>query len=280
MGEYNFEIISKTINLIEINLLNNLTIKNISSQLYLSNNHLQNLFIAYTDFTIYDYIKRRRLTEAAKKLLSSNLSILDISIEYCYNSQEAFTRAFKKIFQITPAKYRKENKHRFYCYCERLNHNIITLKANYNSYSKTPTITYVHDIYLYGKEKIMKFSQALPEKIISEFVKNNNSNTILYSIFKYNCLFEELNPHSICCFFIGEPTQNKNLVNYIIPAGKYAIFKFYGHLNNLWLVYKYIFSIWVPNSCYKIRNSLDFEVHLTPHISSDMTTVLIYVPII
>lgn len=63
--------------------------------------------------TASEYIRRRRLTAAAHRLLSSKKSVLKICLELGYDSQEAFTRAFKKNFGVTPAVYRKNN-HKVY----------------------------------------------------------------------------------------------------------------------------------------------------------------------
>lgn len=54
-----------------------------------------------------EYIRKRRLSCAAHDLLITSKRIIDIAVEYQFQSQESFTRAFKKMFGITPGKYRK-----------------------------------------------------------------------------------------------------------------------------------------------------------------------------
>ncbi|MGG1123248.1 AraC family transcriptional regulator [Brevibacillus laterosporus] len=58
-------------------------------------------------FPPYEYIKRRRLAKAVSLLCTSTLGILDIAVTLGFESQESFTRAFKKEYLMTPAVYRR-----------------------------------------------------------------------------------------------------------------------------------------------------------------------------
>ena len=57
-----------------------------------------------------EYVTFHKLQQAALDLYTTKERILDISIRYGYSSQESFTRAFIKVFGITPATYRKMHK--------------------------------------------------------------------------------------------------------------------------------------------------------------------------
>lgn len=103
-----FERIQNAIEFIEDNLQEKLTITAISSQSYFSAFHFQRLFQAITGFSVQQYIRNRRLSEAASLLVTTPKNILEIAINFQYGSQEAFTRAFVQYFGVTPAKYRKE----------------------------------------------------------------------------------------------------------------------------------------------------------------------------
>lgn len=60
-----------------------------------------------TDETPGSYIRKRRLSEAVRQLLTSKSRILDIALDYQFDSQAAFTRAFRAMFAISPGSYRK-----------------------------------------------------------------------------------------------------------------------------------------------------------------------------
>ena len=60
------EKVSMAVNFIEENLTKKLDLGEVAKQFNYSKYHLQRVFADTTGLTIHDYIKRRRLTEAAK----------------------------------------------------------------------------------------------------------------------------------------------------------------------------------------------------------------------
>ena len=57
--------------------------------------------------TVKDYILRRRFTCAARDLLSTDDSILDIALKYGYSNHESFTRGFAQVWMMSPNEFRK-----------------------------------------------------------------------------------------------------------------------------------------------------------------------------
>jgi AraC-like DNA-binding protein len=72
--------------------------------------HFDRLFLAVVGDTASRYIRKRRLSEAARQLVTSNKRILDIALDCQFQSQEAFTRAFRRAFGISPGAYRKRGR--------------------------------------------------------------------------------------------------------------------------------------------------------------------------
>jgi AraC family transcriptional regulator len=60
-----------------------------------------------TGETLKTYIRARRLAHSLERLLTTDLRILDIALLAGFESQEAFARAFKQSFGLTPQAYRK-----------------------------------------------------------------------------------------------------------------------------------------------------------------------------
>lgn len=60
--------------------------------------------------TIYQYIKKRRLTEAARQLVYTKASIIDIAVNAGYESQQSFSSAFKKMYRKSPQEYRRNKE--------------------------------------------------------------------------------------------------------------------------------------------------------------------------
>lgn len=68
--------------------------------------HLSRSFPAATGLSISAYLRGRRLTEAAKRLADGAPDILSVALDACYGSHEAFTRAFRDHFGLTPEQLR------------------------------------------------------------------------------------------------------------------------------------------------------------------------------
>lgn len=104
--EYTKEI-KKAMNYIENNLKKEIRTEDIADSAGFSKYHFQRVFKRETGLNLYEYIQKRRLAEASSLLRNTNVRILDIAVYLCFESQEAFTRAFKKVYGLPPGQYRK-----------------------------------------------------------------------------------------------------------------------------------------------------------------------------
>ena len=80
---------------------------NVAAKAGYSKWHLQRMFKDVTGHAIGAYIRARRLSKSAVALRLTARPILDIALQYRFDSQQTFTRAFKKQFNLTPALYRR-----------------------------------------------------------------------------------------------------------------------------------------------------------------------------
>jgi AraC family transcriptional regulator len=86
---------------VEKNLTEPLDPQNISQQANTSSFHFQRMFSMLCDVTLAEYIRRRRLTLAAKEIQQGK-GILETAVKYCYESQASFTRAFSRMHGFSP----------------------------------------------------------------------------------------------------------------------------------------------------------------------------------
>lgn len=84
-----------------------LTLKNLSKFLGYSEYYVSRKFREISGMQLRDYLRYRKLAFALKDIRDTEDGILDIAIRYGFSSHEAFTRAFKEAYGITPSKYRK-----------------------------------------------------------------------------------------------------------------------------------------------------------------------------
>lgn len=105
--------LSKTIDYIENHLKDEISIEEISRQAYTTSSHFQMIFHLIMGMTIGEYIRSRRLSLAAQDLLQSNAKIIDIALQYQYDTPESFSKAFTRFHGVPPSKAQRGNVKRF-----------------------------------------------------------------------------------------------------------------------------------------------------------------------
>ncbi|MGE4353611.1 MAG: helix-turn-helix domain-containing protein [Oscillospiraceae bacterium] len=99
--------IQRTVSYIEQHLCEELPLDEIVKVSGFSKYHFIRIFKRETGMGLREHIQSRRLSVAAKLLLSSTSSIMDTALFCGFESQEAFTRAFKRVYGLPPGKYRR-----------------------------------------------------------------------------------------------------------------------------------------------------------------------------
>jgi AraC family transcriptional regulator len=64
--------------------------------------HFQKMFLVVTGLTAAEYIRHRRMTLAAQELTSGQAKVIDVSLQFGYDSPDSFTRAFRNMHGLTP----------------------------------------------------------------------------------------------------------------------------------------------------------------------------------
>ncbi len=100
------EIIHSLTHWIDQNLDKALSIDDVAAKSGYSKWHLQRMFRSVTKQTLGGYIRERRLTLAAEALRQTQRPVFDIAMQYGYDSQQTFSRVFRRQFAQTPTAYR------------------------------------------------------------------------------------------------------------------------------------------------------------------------------
>ena len=74
----------------------------------ISRYHFAHVFAAATEQSAMRYMRGRRLSEAARVLANGGTDILSVALDFGYGSHEAFTRAFRDQFGLTPESVRAQ----------------------------------------------------------------------------------------------------------------------------------------------------------------------------
>lgn len=79
-----------------------ITLNDIAKEVGYSKYHIARIFKNETGVTLFEYIRQERLTACAHALRSTEEKVIDIALDFVFDSHEGFTRAFTNDFGITP----------------------------------------------------------------------------------------------------------------------------------------------------------------------------------
>jgi AraC family transcriptional regulator len=237
---------AKALFVIERNHNRDLSLEEIATACGVTKYHLAHAFGQTTKLSVMQYTRGRRLTEAARSLTRGATNILDLALDSGYSSHEAFSRAFRSQFGVTPESVRDSGsldgraivapmavpspeaihvgKPRMVSETEI---RIVGLPTHY-SYDATAGIPAQW-------QKFMTFAMTIPERrpgIPSGVATNVDAD----GGFDYLCAVE------VSAF----STIPLECVGMAIPAHRYAVFEHRAHISTIQKTYSAIWDEWLP----------------------------------
>lgn len=217
-------------------------LEQIANAIQVSPYHLTRAFAAVFGTPLMRYARRRRLSEAAKQLAVRTTDILNVAIDYGYGSHEAFSRAFKEEFRVTPESVRAQG------HCNNLAlTEPITMSATQNPQLEFPRLETLLPMRLAGI--VERYDCESPTGFASQWQRftpylnhmTKQSGREVYGV-SYNFDVEgkfdylsgiEVKPGAELPF---------GLVQLDLPRQKYAVFTYQGHIADIHVVYGIIWS--------------------------------------
>ena len=126
-------IVKRVIDYMEGHLEEEMNLEQIAEYAGYSRFHLNRMFTEETGWTIYKYLQERRLTLAAEKLVNTDTDIAQIAYEAGYQSQQAFSLAFKQVYLYPPGAFRKRGL--FSPRQERITMHRVPVSASYGLFN-------------------------------------------------------------------------------------------------------------------------------------------------
>ena len=258
------ESISRAIEYIENNLTNDLKMEDIASYSYISSFYFQKGFSIICGYGVGEYIKNRRLSMAGKEVLNTNKRIIDIAMEYCYDSQDSFTKAFKRFHGFTPTEVR--NNGATIKDFAPLKVNLI-LKGGYIMEYKIKEKEAFKVIGLKESFKYESAEQNVPKLWKNFFMKSSFSKiNAKYAINIDTTLSGELFDYVIGDDYNSVEKIPKDFEIIEIPKLTWAIFPCIGKASeSIREINQKIFKEWLPNSNdYEIAAGYNIEMYSNP----------------
>ena len=101
------DLVIKILNYIDNNLYKKISIEELSDLFNYNKDYIMRLFKREIGYTITNYINCKRIYNSLHSFIYNDISILNISINYGFYSQEYYSEIFHKIIGVSPTTYNK-----------------------------------------------------------------------------------------------------------------------------------------------------------------------------
>jgi len=262
------ETIARSVEFIENNLQRDISIADIADSVSYSIYHFCRTFNRVTHHTPVDYLMRRRLSESAKDLLVSNRKIIEVGLDYQFNSPEVYSRAFKRLFDRSPMLWRAGAP----IYPPRIMPRLTVdhlHHLNQGDYLR-PQIVQVDTLHLVGLMTLVKDETRVIDELWETLFRiNDNSHAPDNTEHYYGLsIFPEWQDDRGYFYMAGfvdndwSMAQEMVLVEKFLPASRYVKFVHKGSYDKMHLSRDYIYHTWLPKSGFHLE--VFYEVEKIP----------------
>lgn len=257
------------IEFIETHLMEPIELSDVAKAAALSPYHFARSFRALTGETVMGYVRRRRLTQAAERLSQDDVRVLELALDVGFESQEAFTRAFKRQFHVTPGQWVREG-HTLTGEA-RLKLDLSYLKHRKEHVTMEPTFKETEEIKVIGMMSIFsdETKKGIPD-LWDAFAPRMGEIIQRIDGVTYGVCFPAETQEGEFEYMAAIAVENfdeipEGMVGRTVPAHKYAVFT---HKtgddtlhNDLQKSVQYIWGVWLPKSGFEHAKVPDFEYY-------------------
>lgn len=224
------------------------------------------LFRLLAGMSVMDYVRRRRMTEAARRLVVTDEPILDIAVRYDFGSQQSFTRAFKQCFGLTPGKVRRS------CIVPRHIQEVITVTLPQSipeTLAGGPVIRQVEAFRLCGLAEDFDMQSRIEgiPRLWQRFVPYlgkipGQLDDVTYGACVSTGKHGELFRYAAAVRVANDAPVPEGLTAHQVPAGRYAVFTHRGPAHRIKDTVEYIWTTWLAeNGTCEYRLAPDYEYY-------------------
>ncbi|WP_257009395.1 AraC family transcriptional regulator [Bacillus sp. 7884-1] len=271
-------LLQKVIDYIEENIKDEIDPENLAKMTGYSPYHFYRVFQKHTGYSLMDYVVKRRLQYALHELINGK-KVIEIAMDYGFETHAGFTKAFKKCFGSPPSLYK--------IHCPKsLPHKLDLISIHQKNTGgivmqpmivKRPSFTVAGKTFSINMGNV-SFTRDAPAIWDQEGLADGSIERLLYQSLapkKHGEYCINLSPSDLEDKFIylfAVTLDNGNLLpdgltSLQIPAATYAVFrtplveveKFASAIKGTW---NYIVEDWFPHSSYEVdEEAYDFEYY-------------------
>jgi AraC family transcriptional regulator len=247
---------------IDRNLSRPLSLADIAAACGVSRHHLAHAFGEAVGMTVMDYVRARRLSDAVQALAAGARDILDVALASGYGSHEAFSRAFRTRFGVTPETVRRRGTTTGLDLLAPLEleeptgarlapprfHNAESIRAlglrERRSFGELRAIADQWRRFGPEIDAIRNKAHPIPIGVLMQIDDEG--------AFDYACAVEVSD-------FSDAP---RDLAQLRIPGQRYVIFHHAGHVSGLGAAYRAILDDWLPTAGLTLAEGPSLERHM------------------
>jgi AraC family transcriptional regulator len=272
--------IGRAIWFIESHFGDDISLEEISDVAGLSRYHLSRVFGLVTGHSISGYIRARRLSLAALALIRHSSSILEVALDAGYGSHEAFTRAFRDQFGITPDAVRKQGHTRNLKLLEPIRMDPARLTdLEPPRFETLPSMFFagLQEIYPYGGNAAIP---SLWQKFNTyEGSISGQRGTAAYGICTHIAGETEKFRYMAAVAVDDGSDLPEGFATLKIPSQRYAVFAHRGHVSGIPATMHQIFGTWLPASGIEFADMPDmferYDQRFDPYTGMGLTEIWI-----
>ncbi|MFC3122600.1 AraC family transcriptional regulator [Agaribacter flavus] len=273
---------------IEDNIDENLNVEALCKHFGLSKYHFHRQCSAYFGMPLISLVRLLRLKRAAFQLAyRTEEKIVNIAIMSAYDSHEAFTRTFRRYFNMSPSEFRQSPDwtawQTKYSPVLKLRDKIVKDKHAFQvkvvDFAEVKLAVLPH----LGSPKLLG-------KTIQSFIQWRKENNLPPSKSRtFNLVYDDPNTvapedyrFDICCSIKHDvPSNQHGVMNNTIPRGKCALIRHIGSDDSIGLPLTYLYYQWLTSSDYKLRDFPVFfeRISFFPDVPENEMITDIYLPI-
>jgi AraC family transcriptional regulator len=258
MGD-RMNLVGKALWYIESHFAEEISLDDIAAAGDVSRFHMSRAFAPATGWTVMRYVRGRRLTEAARTLSRGAPDILSVALDAGYGSHEAFTRAFRDQFGVTPETVRDRGELDNLELVEPVKMNeTVNMELEGPRHEASGPLLIAGSRVRYSDAAIAgipmqwqhfrPYIGAIPGQVGGE----------AYGVC---CEFDDAGHFDYVTGVAGSSLSDlpDGLSGVRIPPSDYLVFRHLGHVSAIHATWQAIMNNWLPASKFRIANAPNFE---------------------
>ena len=262
--------IQRGIEFIEARLDDQIPLGEVAREAGISQWHFQRMFKALTGDTLKRYIRSRRLALSLQRLMTTDLRVLDIALLAGFESQDAFARAFRKAFDMSPQDFRRiGHRHRFVrkptfdeTYLRHINQNV-SFEPEIVEWPRLRLVGLRTLFYGVDSEK-NNIGQQLPplwDQFLARRLEIPTQKNPCYGVIRPTPEDDERLEYHAAVGVDQDVLPPPGMVSVEIPRATYAVFTHCGPVQQMDHTVNYIYSTWLVGSGYRHTYGCDLEIY-------------------